>query len=76
MTWYSVFNDIFWLSLGGILIGFGGVIINACIKSKCSELNFCFGLFKCVRDVKAEVDLEEHRIDARLPPDTPVATRV
>ena len=73
MEWYETFNSVFWLSLAGILIGFGGVLANACIKSKCSNLDLCFGLVKCIRDTKSEVELEEHRIDVRQP-DTPTST--
>jgi hypothetical protein len=53
--------------MGGIIVGFGGVIISACVKSKCSELNICFGLFKCIRDTRTEAEIEEHRIDLRTP---------
>ena len=73
MVWYETFNSVFWLSMAGIIFSFGGVVINACIKSRCSNLDLCFGLFKCMRDTKAEVELEEHRIDIRQP-ETPISS--
>jgi len=71
MIW-DTFDSVFWLSMTAAILGFGGVILRSCIQSKCSELNICFGLFKCIRDIKAEVEIEEHRIDMHVP-ETPIA---
>jgi len=60
----------FWLSLAGILAGVLGIIISAINKSKCSNIDCCCGLIRCVREVDLEVQLEEHKLDMGVP-DTP-----
>jgi hypothetical protein len=65
------FNATFWLSIAGILAGVFGLILTGINKSKCKNVNVCCGIFSCVRDTEAEVELEEHRIDNGLPPETP-----
>ena len=67
MIIWEIFNSVFWLSMGGIVVGAFGVAVNACIKSKCSNLTLCWGMFSCQRDTKSEVELEEHRIDMGTP---------
>jgi hypothetical protein len=76
MTWYLTFDSVFWLSMGGVIVGAFSVAVNACIKSKCSNLSLCYGLFSCQRDTQAEVELEEHRIDMGQPPETQTVNRV
>ncbi len=67
--WYSTFNDIFWLTLAGTLLGGLTMIVNAILKSRCREFR-CFGLY-CVRDppppgeepqvVLEQVNIETHK---------------
>jgi hypothetical protein len=64
MAWFQTFDSAFWLTIAGIIAGMVGVLVNACIKSKCSSVD-CFGI-KCVRDTQAEVEIEEHGV--RPPP--------
>ena len=67
----QIFNATFWLSFCGIVAGLFGVTMTAINKSKCKNINCCCGLFQCVRDIKLEVELEEHRIEHGLPPESP-----
>lgn len=65
-VWYKEFNSAFWLTLAGAIFGFGGVCLNAILKSRCKEFRCC-GL-ECVRDVapagqEPSVDLSEIKID-------------
>jgi hypothetical protein len=63
----QVFNGTFWLSLAGVFAGIVGVIIGVVNKSKCKNVDCCCGIFRCVRDTEAEVEIEEHRIDHNIP---------
>jgi len=67
----NIFNATFWLSFCGVLAGVLGLIFAAINKSKCTTVVCCCGAFKCVRDIESEVELEEHRMDLRIP-ETPV----
>ena len=48
MVWYQEFNAAFWLTLSGAMFAFGGVCLNAMLKSRCTEFHCC-GL-SCVRE--------------------------
>ena len=53
------FNAIFWLTVIGALLGFGGLALQACLKSRCSKIKCC-GL-ECERPESAnafDVDLD------------------
>jgi hypothetical protein len=63
----NIFGATFWLSFCGLVAGILGYILGAVNKSKCKEVVCCCGAFKCLRDIEAEVELEEHRIDHNLP---------
>lgn len=60
-------DSTFWISFCGIVSTLIGVVIAAANKSKCSELSICYGCILCKRDTKAEAEIEEHRIDMRVP---------
>jgi len=58
--WYKTFDSAFWLTLSGAFFAFGGVCLQAILKSRCKTCECC-GL-KCVRDVappgrEPEIDL-------------------
>lgn len=57
MTWFNTFDDVFFLTLAGTLIGGLAMLTNAVVKSRCQSCSICFGMMTCVRD--KEVDLEE-----------------
>jgi hypothetical protein len=53
------FNAIFWLTVIGAFLGFGGLVLQACLKSRCSKIKVC-GL-ECERPESAnayDVDLD------------------
>ena len=54
------------LSIISIISGLFIVLIKIIMKSKCSELNCCFGMFKVIRDVSAEVDIENNKINHNI----------
>lgn len=66
----QIFNGTFWLSLCGVIAGILGLVISVINKSKCSNVRCCCGAFDCTRDTDAEVEIEEKRLELRIP-DTP-----
>lgn len=47
------------LSIAGL--GFAGLVVRYCFKSKCHEVSCCFGLLKIERDIEHEI--EQTQID-------------
>lgn len=58
MTDYS---EGFWITLAGLIVGFLGLSIRMCLKSKCDEVNLC--CLKIHRDTIAEEKIEEKQLD-------------
>jgi hypothetical protein len=46
---------------------FGGALLKLLYDSKCSHLNICFGCVELERDIKSEVECEEHKTHERRP---------
>jgi len=47
--WYSTFDSAFWLTLSASILGFGGLCLQAILKSRCKEFKCC-GM-SCTRSV-------------------------
>jgi hypothetical protein len=58
MTEYS---EGFWITMAGLVIGFLGLSIRMCLKSKCDEVNLC--CLKIHRDTAIEEKIEEKQLD-------------
>jgi hypothetical protein len=58
MTDYS---EGFWITLSGLVIGFLGLSIRMCLKSKCDQVDFC--CLKIHRAVEMEEQIEEKQLD-------------
>ena len=52
MAFYNTFDSAFFLTLAGIAAGVIGVLVNACIKSRCKTVR-CLGI-ECDRDTEEE----------------------
>lgn len=52
--WYNTFNDIFWISISTGVFAFFAVVIKTALKSKCDNLNLCFGCIQIHRRVELE----------------------
>ena len=63
MSWIDTFDAVFFVTISTLVCGSFGLVIRYCLKSKCDEINFCFGFIKIHRDVKAEVELEERELE-------------
>ena len=67
--WYSTFNDIFWLTLAGTIMGGVTMVVNAILKSRCREFR-CFGI-SCTREpapVGEEPQVELEAVQVQRPP--------
>ena len=53
---WEIFDDTFWLTLSGLLVGLCGLSIRFCYRSKCRSIDFC-GVH-IVRDVDVEGDID------------------
>lgn len=67
--WETTFDDAFWLTLAGAIFGFGGVCLQAILKSRCTQFQCC-GL-SCVREPapigeEPELDLERGVVPAQI----------
>ncbi len=65
--WWKEFNSDFWFLTAGAVLGFGGVIIQGIIKSRCKNVNICYGMLKCERDLEA-VDADSSSETTTTPP--------
>lgn len=57
------YDSVFFLSFFTLLFGFFGVVVKYCLKSKCQNINICFGLFSIDRRVDLEVQTEMKEIE-------------
>jgi len=69
-SWINTFDGIFFVTISTLVCGSFGLVVRYCLKSKCDEVNLCFGLIKVHRDIKAELELEEKEIEAGLDDDS------
>jgi len=58
--WYDIFNDIFWITVGGLFFALLNTIVKYCYKSKCQAFTLCCGLLKIERNIEAEKEIDEH----------------
>ena len=65
--WMDTYDAVFFISIGSMIIGFMGLLIKYCLKSKCEHFNLCFGLLKIDRRVDLEVQEEMSRIEHGIP---------
>lgn len=70
--WMQTYDAVFFVSVGTLVIGFLGLVIKYCLKSKCENVRLCFGMIEIHRRVDLETEVELHEIDASAidsPPD-------
>jgi hypothetical protein len=71
---FNIFDAVFFISIGSLVIGFFGLIIKYCLKSKCEHFSLCWGLITIDRRVDIEAQEEMARIEHGLPEDDIPAT--
>jgi hypothetical protein len=60
----QTYDAVFFVSVGTLVIGFFGLVIKYCLKSKCENVKLCYGLIEIKRRVDLETEVEMHEIDA------------
>ena len=55
-------DSVFLLSVVTIFSGIVGVVIRYTFRSKCSNVDCCFGLCKIKRDIEREIENEQNQI--------------
>jgi hypothetical protein len=63
MSVWNTFDDAFWLTLAGIIVGLLGVLIRFCFLSKCDNVSICFGILKIHRAVELEIPNVEDDVE-------------
>jgi len=62
----DIFDDTFWLTLAGIVVGVLGVLIRYCFLSKCDNVSICCDVIKVHRAVDLEMpNVEEDDLTAQ-----------
>lgn len=67
---------IYSLSIAGL--GFFGLVVRYCFRSKCSEVSCCFGLIKIERDIEHEIieqQQQQEQIEERKTPSRELSMR-
>ena len=59
----TVYDGVFFISISTIIVGFLGLSVRYCLKSKCERFSCCFGLFEIQRRVDLEVQEELAQIE-------------
>lgn len=62
-TWINTYDGTFFITITTIIIGFLGLSVRYCLKSKCSKFKCCFGLIDIDRTVELENDIENNNVE-------------
>lgn len=62
-AWMQTYDAVFFVSIGTLVIGFLGLVIKYCLKSKCENVKLCYGAIEINRRVDLETQVEMHEID-------------
>lgn len=69
--WYDTFDAVFWITISTLACGSFGLVVRYCLKSKCDNINICYGLVNVHRDVKLEVEEEMKEMELGINSDEP-----
>ena len=61
--WYNTFNDVFFITISTLVLGFFAKTLQYCLKSKCDNINLCFGLITVHRNVELEAEEEMKELE-------------
>jgi hypothetical protein len=67
MIWFNTFDDTFFITITGILVGVVGLSIRFCYRSKCYRIE-C-GCIKIYRDTEDEKEIDEMVIETHVEED-------
>lgn len=66
MNWIETFDGIFFITVITIITAFFGVVLRFCLRSKCGEINICWGCLKINRNVELEQEEEMKALELGL----------
>ena len=61
--WITTFDAVFFLTIGSLVCGGFALVIKHCLKSKCDNVNLCFGLITVHRNVELEAEEEMKELE-------------
>ena len=67
--WFDNFDGIFFLTVGSLVCGGFALVIKYCLRSKCDDVNLCFGLITVHRNVELEVEEEMKQMELGIKDD-------
>ena len=67
--WINTFDGVFFLTIGSLVFGCFGLVIRYCLKSKCDNINLCFGLITVHRNVELEAEEEMKQMELGIKDD-------
>ena len=67
--WIEIYDGVFFITISTLLFGCIGLSIKYLLKSKCDNVNLCFGLIKVHRNVKVEEELEMKKLELGIKDD-------
>lgn len=62
-------NGVWLLTAGGMVFAFLGVLLRYGFKTKCDQVDICWGLIKIHRDIRTEAEIETTQIENGINPD-------
>ena len=67
--WIEIYDGVFFITISTLLFGCIGLSIKYLLKSKCDNVNLCYGLIKVHRNVKVEEELEMKKLELGIKDD-------
>ena len=61
--WITTFDAVFFLTIGSLVCGGFALVIKHYLKSKCDNVNLCFGLITVHRNVELETEEEMKELE-------------
>jgi hypothetical protein len=66
MSWSpNGLDGVFFITITTLIIGFLGLSVRLCLKSKCGKVNCCFGFLQVERNVDLETNEEIRELELR-----------
>jgi len=64
--WKLTYDGVFFITVITIITAFFGVVLRFCLRSKCGEINICWGCLKINRNVELEQEEEMKAMELGL----------
>ena len=66
---WDTFDAVFFVTISTLLFGCFGVLIKYCLKSKCDNINLCFGMITVHRNVELETEEQMKAMELNIKDD-------